>query len=504
MKLSSWARLSCQISLLALSVCSFALLIANGAHLFDAGEAGFGDAYVLHSVREFQRTGVIYPAARLDGPIPGKVGYGPLLYVVLSIPGRWFPAENPFVGPRLIEILAFLVCVAATSSIAQALIPGKWGWRWAALLALSFASAAPWILQLRGDFLAAACGLVAVRLLLAGSPGAILAAGAVGGLATQFKFVYVAAPAAGFLWLAVQRRWTDVVRLTGASLATSAGIYALFLLREPALPEHILIWRGLVKDYVGLGLILLKVFREPAFLLGVAAAVAIAARPWKKWRLLLIYAALSFSIAVATEVQAGGDMNYFLETFFAVTPFAAMGALYLRRLQPAVAALALAALLTIYSVEPVASATYRSVAAARADKNKNRELNDLRSALKGHRVLSTVPTVTFLSDEVVLDEPFVLSYLELSGRLDATPLGDRIQKQEFDLVATAQEASWYRGVAHVSPTLRRPIAQAYEPYCVYRSTLFFLRRNSPSPAVADRLRMIGCTPCATGANCSGW
>jgi len=123
--LSRWAKLSCHITLLALSACSFALLIVHGSHLFDVGEVEFGDAWILHAVSEFQRTGVIYPAARPDGPIPGNVGYGPLLYVVFSIPGRWFPTENPFVGPRLIEILAFLVCVAATISIAQALIPNR-------------------------------------------------------------------------------------------------------------------------------------------------------------------------------------------------------------------------------------------------------------------------------------------------------------------------------------------------------------------------------------------
>jgi hypothetical protein len=504
MKLSYWARLSCQITLLALSACSFALLIANGAHLFDVGEVGFGDAWILHAVSEFQRTGVIYPAAQLDGPIPGNVGYGPLLYVVFSIPVRWFPTENPFVGPRLIEILAFIVCVAATTSIARVLIPNRWGWRWAALLALSFASVGPWILQIRGDFLAAACGLIAMRLLFSGTPGAILVAGAVAGLATQFKFVYLAATVAGFIWLAAQRRWMDVVRFTAASLTTSAGIYALFLLREPALPAHIFVLRHPVRDYFGQALILLRVFREPTFLLGAGAALAIAVRPWKRWRLLLIYVVISFLIAAAAGVQAGGDINYFFETFFAVTPFAVMAVLYLRRLQPATAALALAALLATHSVVPAASAAYQSVARARADKNRNRELDDLRSVLQGYRLLSTVPTVTFLSGETVVDEPFLLSYLELLGKLDTRPLAERVRQQEFDLVATEHEASWYRGIPHVSPTLRRDIAQAYEPYCVYRSTLFFLRRNSPSSELAQHLGSIGCARCTAGANCSAW
>jgi len=362
----------------------------------------------------------------------------------------------------------------------------------------------PWILQIRGDFMAIACGLLAVRLLLTSIPGAVLAAGAMAGLATQFKFVYVAALVAGFIWLTLERRWRDVVRFAAAGLSTSAGVYALFLLREPALPGHVLVLRHSVKDYVGLALQLNKVFREPAFLLGAGWGLAVIVRPLKRWRLLLIYVVLAFLIGAVADAQVGGNINYFFEVFFGVAPLAAMGVLYLRRLQPATAALFLAALLALNSLEPAAFAVYQSGLDARREKNRNRDLDKLRSVLKGHHVLSTVPTVTFLSDETVVDEPFLLSHLERLGKLDINSLADRLQKQEFELVATAQEASFHRGIPHLSPTLRRPIVQAYEPYCVYRSALFFLRRHSPSPELAERLRSIGCAPCAAGAHCSAW
>src|SRR5262249_4486269 len=164
------------------------------AGLYRMTEAGYGDSYVLYDVLHFQRTGVIYRDLSQPPYLPAQ--YSPLVYMIYSFPAR--PASaNPFFGPRLIALGAFLLCVAVVVSIVRVLIPGRSAWLWGALLATSVTCMAPWPLQLRGDFIGIFFGLLAIRLLLSHFRYTALLAGLCSGLALQFKITLVASLIAG-------------------------------------------------------------------------------------------------------------------------------------------------------------------------------------------------------------------------------------------------------------------------------------------------------------------
>src|SRR5215467_12078279 len=113
---------------------SLFLLVQQLAGLFRMGEAGYGDSYILYDVLRFHRTGVIYHDLSQPPYLPAQ--YSPLVYMVYSFPAR--PASgNPFFGPRLVALGAFLLCVAVVVSTVRALIPVRGVWLWGVLLATS-------------------------------------------------------------------------------------------------------------------------------------------------------------------------------------------------------------------------------------------------------------------------------------------------------------------------------------------------------------------------------
>ena len=152
--------------------------------------------------------------------------YSPLIYVLLSLPGRMVALDNPFVGPRALVGAAFVGCVALAFSITRRLMPVPAAGGWALALMASISTMWQWPLQIRADFPAVCCSLAAIRLLLSRSPGAVVWAGMAAGLAAQFKVTFVAAGVAGMVWLAAGRDWRRFWVFTLAGAATSVGLYA--------------------------------------------------------------------------------------------------------------------------------------------------------------------------------------------------------------------------------------------------------------------------------------
>ena len=74
------------------------------------GEAGYGDSYILYDVEHFRRTGVIHRDLSVPPYPPAQ--YSPLVYMVLAVPARVLETANPFLGPRVVILLAFAACVA--------------------------------------------------------------------------------------------------------------------------------------------------------------------------------------------------------------------------------------------------------------------------------------------------------------------------------------------------------------------------------------------------------
>jgi hypothetical protein len=477
-------------SVLVFCLAACAALIAQQARgIFDPGEIGYGDLYVFHSIRQFQQTGVIYQD--LSRELPSV--YGPLLYSVLATPGRFLTGDNPLLGPRLIVIAAFLLSVGVAVSITRRLIPHRKVWLWSVPLALSFTSISDWVLQIRGDFLAILFSLIAVRLLLSRRALRVaLLAGACAGFATQFKFTYVAALAAGLLWLAASRRWKAFLVFALGGGLTCIGIYVFFVLREPRLLDHMFALRKPIVDFVGLGSIIHGIVAEPVALLGLATLPFL---PWRlrgRWTLVVSFIVISFCIAAITDLQVGGSVNYFFEALFGLVPLAAFAILKLRRPNYAVAGLFLSGLLVINLSMPLglkAFQTARTLPAMAAE--HHRKARVWRAAFQNQKVLSFVPSVTFFAPEVIMSDPFLASYLERLGRVDLHPLAGRIRAQAFDLIVTPTESLGYRGIVYVSPTLRPAIREAYEPFCQMRGVVIHVRRNSAGP-LTKRLVELGC------------
>ena len=349
---------------------ALALVAAEAGHFFLLQEGGYGDVYVLHGVQQLQDTGRIYQDTSQPPYVPTV--YSPAVYMLLSLPGRFIRSGNPFFLPRVLELISFLLCAILTASIARSLIPTRYAWFWGIALACSFAAVQGKVLMLRGDFPGLVFSLLAIRLLLSRIGYAPMLAGIAAGLAMHFKFTFVAALSAGFLWLLARRRWRDCATFSIAGCTMCLGGYFFFAVREPRMLSQILTFRHPLTDYPGLFAIITKVLHEPVLLLGVTALPLVFGRRWSRWRLLITFLASSFAVAAITDVQAGGAINYFYEACFAVTPFAVYSALRLSARPLPIAGIFIALLVLAGAAESNLRSAYHS---ARYEGNRVAKVN---------------------------------------------------------------------------------------------------------------------------------
>jgi hypothetical protein len=462
------------------------------------GEAGYGDSYVLYDVLHFQRTGVIYRDLSQPPYLPAQ--YSPLVYMIYSFPAR-LASANPFFGPRLVALGAFLLCVAVVVSTVRALIPVRGIWLWGALLATSIKIMTPWPLQLRGDFLGIFFGLLAVRLLLSRSSYAVLLAGLCSGLAVQFKITLVASLIAGCLWLASRKRWRALWIFVAAAAITSAGLYLVFWLREPRMIAQMLALRVPIRDLPGCFVLFLHAVTEPVALLALAALPAVVLRRGSRWTLLLLFVLTSLVFAALADIQAGGNINYFFEPLFAMTALAVWGAMRLCAWSGRNAGLALflTGLTLSYLLwgQGKEIALSRSSISPRAVLSENDRFRKVQALLRGLHIFSTVPRMALFDREPTLMEPFLLSYLQRVGRFDTAPILERVRAGEFDIVITEGAGfpdSW-RGVPTTPPDLARSISSGYKPYCeVLGAVLQVPRDRLVDSILRPDWRDVGCVP----------
>ncbi|MBV8552002.1 MAG: hypothetical protein JOY54_11935 [Acidobacteriaceae bacterium] len=482
--------------------------------LFSLTDIGYGDSYILYDVLHFQKTGEIYRDLSLPPYLPAQ--YSPLVYVLYSIPGRIISSSNPFFGPRLVALAAFLLCILIVISIARSLIPGRSVWLWALLMAGSIGVMRSWVLQLRGDFPGILFDLLAIRLLFRNSRWAVVLAGLCAGFATQFKITYVTALIAGALWLLARRHWKDCARFAAAGVLSSLGIYLLLWAREHRMLHQMMALSPGVAEFPKWSILIHEALTEPVVLLALLAAVlaisTAALRADSYWGLLTLFALVAFSIAALTDIQAGGNTNYFYEALFAIVPAAVLG---VRRLTAWAkwrisASLFVTLLVAFYFLQPQAWVLYygaRSLVGPDGVKARNQAFRQIEQALRGQHIFSTVPRAALLDGEPALMEPYLLSYMQRMGKFDPAPILRRLRDGEFDLVITAPTSISWRGIPHINSDLRHAIMASYQPYCVDFGYLLHLpnnRRNSST--LEGRLTAIGCTPvvCNSPFECPAW
>ena len=483
------------------------LTIQEGTGLFSLKERGYGDGYIFHTVQQYLKTGQLYPDIHSHDELPSQ--YSPLLYIMLSAPLRIRAWDNSYVGPRLIVLASFLACLGLVASISRKLIDCRAAAPVSVLLACSFGAffQLKWPSQLRGDFPSICFSLLAIRLLLEDRPWSYALAGASAGFALQFKLTYVAAGTAGFLWLIYRRKWKSLIAFMMAAALTSLGVYALMLVREPHMMEHILVLRSTVPDYPGVRRFLYQLGMEPVLLLGFAMFPALVFHRWFQWSPLALYFLISFSLSTLLSIQAGANINYFFESLFAITPFAAAGMFWLRERIRGPGSVFVALLIWGFGIDPAAVSTVETMRLARDEPAQNRYLEKLRMEFAGKNVFSTVGWASHLTQNVAISEPYLLSLLERRAKWDSSPWVARIRQQGFDLVVADLPAQYWRGIPHMPPKVRTAIDEAYEPFCACPGILLFHRRgeNLDSAGLA-RFAAIGChaVACPNTAECQAW
>jgi hypothetical protein len=465
-------------------------------HLLLLDEAGYGDSYILYDVHHFDKTGVTYRDLSQPPYLPAQ--YSPLVYRLYALPSR-LTSENIFLGPRLMALAAFSLCIAMVLSIVRTLIPVRAAWWWGLLVAISITSLENWPVQLRGDFPGIFFGLAAIRLLLVRSRYAVLAAGLCAGLATQFKFTYVAALVAGSLWLLFYKRWREFAVFVAAGVSTSLGLYILFWLREPRMISQMTAVAPGIRDITGWVQLLSRAIREPVVLLALPALPLIVLRRWPRWRLLLLFILVSFGVAGLTDLQAGGNINYFHEGLLALTPLAVLGAWRLmiwsrERLAIAVFLTGLI-LLHFWLVDALHMVGARSKFVPSQVEAQNELFRRIENALRGQHIFSTIPRMALLDAQPALMEPYLLSYMQRLGKVNPQPIVDRIRSGEFDVVITAQNGDSWRGVSKIAPDLGSAIVAAYTPHCTLADRIFYLpRQRREHASLLLKLQQAGCMP----------
>ena len=483
--------------LVLFGLISILLLIQQISYLFLLDEVGYGDSYILYDVLSFQKTGVIYRDLSQEPYLPAQ--YSPMTYLTLALPGRITTPENPFLGPRLVVLTAFLLCIAIVISTVRTLIPARLAWIWGALLACAVSSMWEWVLQIRGDFPGICFSLLAIRLLLSRSRWAVALAGISAGLATQFKITFVAALATGVLWLLIQRRWTDLARFAVLGTMCSAGLYLLYSVREPRMLSQMLaLSPGILDVHGGLRLIY-QAANEPVVLLSLLGLPRVKFDKWPRWALVLVFATTSFVFAGIADLQAGGNINYFFEGLFALIPVAVLGILRMTALarQRVTVGLFVAALFAVHFLVPRAKELrYQLVNPPASVESRNEAFRMIERALSGQRILSTVPRLALIDPRPPLTEPYLLAYQQRLGKFDPQPILERIRQSEFDVVITSARPQSWRGIDLIGPELRNAIVASYRPQCILLGSLVHLPRNPRSvgsPLALD-LANVGCAP----------
>ncbi|HXZ84710.1 MAG TPA: hypothetical protein VEI82_04390 [Myxococcota bacterium] len=457
-------------------------------------EAVFPEAYRVYDAREYARVGQVYRAP--DEPPYNPSVYSPLFYLVTSLPFRVTEPDNPFFVTRLMAGAFFAASVLMAAWISYALTRRAAVAGWAVLLGGGLLLFNPWVADIRADFMGALCGLASARLLLARSRGAVLAAGLCAGLAFAFKLTLVAAAMSGALWLLLERRIRESFEFALAFALSGLAGYFAFVPFEPHLRENLFALGWAVRDFPGAARLLYVAAGEPVFLLALAASASALREPDRRWRLVLLYTALSLAVAIATSVQPGASVNYFIEPLLAAAPLASWAAL--RLAEPGnrapVLQLVLAGLVLVFLVKPAVSLAAYPLTLDVA--GRNARFLELGELLHDKSLFSAAPDVSLLGRQPApVTEPFLIRYLELAGRYDPAPLAQRLRAGEFDLVVTRPKEDRYRGVEVLSPAFQDAIRASYAPLCVLDGNLYLLPRTPhDTGALADGLRKLGCRP----------
>ena len=475
----------------ALLICVLAVVTATLLSVGRLDDVGYPDGATLLIVREFVRSGHMYLG--VHSPPYLVTLYGPLTYVLLSLPYRVAEAvgASPVVAIRLTLVAAVLMCVALIYAISRRVSgPSSVAWL-CVLFALSAPALAGWITQVRPDFFGLGFALLSLYFVLGSKEHQLpIAAIVCAGLALLFKQTFVAAPAAIFLFLLYRRRWRDAAVWSVGVGAVAVGGYLIALWREPLMLEHLAALTDPVLEYRGVPLILLGAMIVPTLPFAAIGGVVAQRQGSDAGHLVVGYCVLAWLVALATIVQVGGNINYFWEPLFASALLAGPGVGAMQRWQSRKLAVAggvgliLLFALVLQQAFGILDGSfsqwmYRSARQANWD--------SLVTIVAGKKVLSTVPAVTLLSASPEMPDPYLSTVLERRGRWSSVPVVADLDAAKYDLIIEMAQYEaifegttvWYRGIEIWSDAMRAALMRSYEPVCAFDGKHLWLPRFRP-------------------------
>ena len=118
------------------------------------------------------------------------------------------------------------------------------------------------------------------------------------------------------------------------------------------------------------------------------------------------------------------------------------------------------------------------------------------SVLAGHRILSTYPPITALSNTPEVPDPYLNAVLERAGKWNYAPVIAQLEAGQFELVVVnrgypAREIE-YRGVPFWSAGMRDALTATYTSGCAFEDLDVWLPARSSS-TLLPRLVAVGCT-----------
>ncbi len=475
------------------TLLSVETLVDRLVHLQLRESVGYGDGYVFATVAGLDKSAIIYP------PIPRSDGapvlYSPLLYYCLWLGTKASPSHFPLLGPRLLELASYLGALAVSMWLARQLIPLRSAAAWTALWLASMTCTRPWILQLRADFAGIFFALASTSLLLAwhGTRRGFLpfAAGAAAGLAFHFKITFLAAAAAGLIWLLWAGYRKAAAQFAATAAMLSLGGYALFALTEPGMLPNMLSIANVPKTWVGLTDIARTFLLQPLFLLGLCGLPIVLAAlrhfPRGKWALLSLHFLFATAIAALSILQAGANANYFYESLFLLGPVITWAAFRLYHDRPGIAPAYTCLLLLFFIAYPRPfdfPRLFREQWSAIQERNLRHDL--LRELCRNFSALSFDQDLNPLTTYRELPEPYIMNHRHLAGSQDFSALIQRIERRRYDFIVAFPPEAKFRGYPLMAAPVGAAISRHYIRHCESGSFFIWLPPE-PKPELVARL-----------------
>lgn len=461
-------------------------------------DVGYPDSALILRIAEYVHTGNLYPD--INQPPYYPTLYGPLGYVILSVPYR-LAVHHSYSTTKALRLavfgfflgsvaLVFLISRRLRAPINMALL--------GALFAASGIELHAWLMQIRFDMLALSLALLGIWLCLGLEQRWQLALAAVcGGVAFLCKQTCVAMPAAVFLWFLCQRRFlTALWWVTGVAFTVITG-YGFFILREPLAWQHFAALSRPIFEYrEGLRIVLMAMSEAKVLFFFFGAYFAWRHRLEKAW-LIMLYGLMALFVGLLTIPQVGGNVNYFLEFWVTSAILAAPGLVELnRRLRRT--PVAVTVLLMVLSLNFFARKLRIDLVQVRDTYRETREYAQdraqwerVRTVLAGRRLLAFEPSITLWSRVPEVPDPFLNSVLERSGTWSSAPIVRNVEAGIYEAIIDDNDVPSFRAWKTLLPSVHAAIEHHYLRACEFEEYTVWLPIRG-SADLYDRLVQAGC------------